>query len=241
MQHRLTHHQQAVWLFDLDNTLHNASHAIFPALNENMNVYMRNMFKQQAIQKTDEEVDALRRFYWRHYGATLFGLAKHHHIDIEHFLQETHQFDALETMIVAEKQIRHCLRNLSGKKIILTNGPKEYALSVLNHLGIRRFFDDIISVESMHVHRQLYPKPSRRYLKYLMAKNRWTPQQCILVEDTLSNLKEAKKEGVKTVWMTRFLRSNPRLKQSQLNRLQSMKPQFVDKKIVSLRQLKSLF
>jgi FMN phosphatase YigB (HAD superfamily) len=24
-----------VWLFDLDNTLHNASHAIFPAINDN--------------------------------------------------------------------------------------------------------------------------------------------------------------------------------------------------------------
>jgi putative hydrolase of the HAD superfamily len=29
-----------VWLFDLDNTLHNASHAIFPAIMANMNVYI---------------------------------------------------------------------------------------------------------------------------------------------------------------------------------------------------------
>jgi hypothetical protein len=29
-----------VWLFDLDNTLHDASHAIFPAISANMNTYI---------------------------------------------------------------------------------------------------------------------------------------------------------------------------------------------------------
>lgn len=237
------HHssRQTVWLFDLDNTLHNASHAIFPALNDNMNIYMRQMFQQQGIHKTDEEVDALRRFYWRYYGATLFGLAKHHHINIEHFLQETHHFTHIEHMIVAEKQVKHVLRTLPGYKVILTNGPRAYAKQVLTFLGIDRFFDAVISVESMHVHRALYPKPSRRFLTCLMAKHHWQPQQCVLVEDTLANLKAAKAEGLKTVWMTRFLKSNPRLGAVQLKRLQAMRPSYVDKKIVSLRQLHHLF
>ena len=30
-----------IWLFDLDNTLHNASHAIFPKISANMNAYLR--------------------------------------------------------------------------------------------------------------------------------------------------------------------------------------------------------
>ena len=29
-----------VWLFDLDNTLHHASHAIFPAINKGMTQYI---------------------------------------------------------------------------------------------------------------------------------------------------------------------------------------------------------
>lgn len=232
---------QKVWLFDLDNTLHNASQAIFPALNANMNVYMRQLFKQQGLQKTDEEVDALRRYYWRYYGATLSGLVRHHQVDMVHFLQETHQFHQLEAMIFAEKRVRHIVKNLPGYKVVLTNGPYAYAMKVLHHLGIAECFDQVVSVESMHVHRQLYPKPSRRFLKCLMAKHGWTPQQCILVEDTLSNLKEAKKEQLKTVWMTRFLKSNPRLSHQQQKRLQAMHPAYVDKKIVSLRQLRRLF
>lgn len=195
MQNHQQHsYSQRVWLFDLDNTLHNASHAIFPALNENMNVYMHQLFKQQGVLKTDEEIDALRRYYWRQYGATLLGLVKHYHIDIEHFLQETHVFNHLEQMIVAEKQLIHVIKTLPGKKIILTNGPRAYAKRMLDYLHITPYFDQIISVESMHVHRQLCPKPSRRFLKYLMAKHHWQPQQCVLVEDTLPNLKAAKKK-----------------------------------------------
>ena len=32
--------QQPVWLFDLDNTLHHASHAIFPQINRLMTAYV---------------------------------------------------------------------------------------------------------------------------------------------------------------------------------------------------------
>lgn len=232
---------QPVWLFDLDNTLHNASHAVFPALNENMNVYMRHLFQQQGLNKTDEEVDALRAYYWRQYGTTLFGLVKHHQVNVTHFLQETHQFAQLEQMIVAEKQVKQVLRNLPGYKVILTNGPYAYAMKILQHLGIAGCFDQIVAVESMHVHGQIYPKPSLRFLTYLLAKHHWSPQQCILVEDTLSNLKVAKKAKLRTVWMTRFLKSNPRLSPQQLKRLQAMHPRYVDKKISSLRQLTRLF
>ena len=42
-----------VWLFDLDNTLHHASHAIFPAINEAMTRYIRETLSLDAAEARD--------------------------------------------------------------------------------------------------------------------------------------------------------------------------------------------
>ena len=41
--------QQPVWLFDLDDTLHNASHAIFPAIMERMNDYIARVLGDDCL------------------------------------------------------------------------------------------------------------------------------------------------------------------------------------------------
>ena len=58
-----------VWLFDLDDTLHDASSASLPGLHRSFGEYI-----QQHLGLTKEESDALRRRYWLRYGATLLGL-----------------------------------------------------------------------------------------------------------------------------------------------------------------------
>ena len=55
-----------IWIFDLDNTLHHASAAIFPHLNRQMTAYL---MRHLALDET--EANALRVRYWRAYGATL--------------------------------------------------------------------------------------------------------------------------------------------------------------------------
>ena len=64
---------QPIWLFDLDNTLHDASHAVFGRLNGSMTDYI-----VQHLGLPRPEADALRVHYWRRYGATLLGLERHH-------------------------------------------------------------------------------------------------------------------------------------------------------------------
>ena len=59
------------WLFDLDNTLHDASHAVFGPASAAMGVYI-----QQHLGLSEAEAGALRQSYWRRYGATLLGLLK---------------------------------------------------------------------------------------------------------------------------------------------------------------------
>lgn len=59
---------RTTWIFDLDNTLHNASRHAFPVINRAMNVYLA-----AQLELSIEEASALRMGYWRRYGATLSG------------------------------------------------------------------------------------------------------------------------------------------------------------------------
>ena len=191
-----------IWLFDLDNTLHNASHAVFPAINANMNAYMARVLGDGETPADPEMVNAVRLAYWKRYGATLLGLVKHHQVKVEEFLIEAHRFDDLTTMIRAERGLARLLKRLPGRKILLTNAPRRYSGEVLRHLGLHRHFARHVPIEAMHVHRQLRPKPSRQLLRKLLRHEGVTARRCILVEDTVDNLKAAKSLGVRTVWVT---------------------------------------
>jgi putative hydrolase of the HAD superfamily len=228
---------ELVWLFDLDNTLHNASQAIFPALNRNMNVFMTRVLREQGHAADQEQVNYLRQLYWRQYGATLLGLMHHHQVKAEDFLRETHTFEDLVGMIAAERGLLRFLHRLPGKKILLTNAPLEYANTVVQHLGLHRSFSKSVSIESMYVHKHLRPKPSRQLIRKLLAKEKIPAHRCILIEDTAINLKAAKQEGLHTVWMTRYLSSNPHAQLHDLQRQMAMRPAYVDMKIHSIRQL----
>ncbi len=61
------------WIFDLDNTLHNATPHIFPHINRSMTAYL-----QEHLQLDEAEANDLRMHYWQRYGATLSGLIRHH-------------------------------------------------------------------------------------------------------------------------------------------------------------------
>ncbi len=194
-----------LWLFDLDNTLHDASHAIFPAIKHNMNAFLMRELAVDGVPATLEAANALRLDYWRRYGATLLGLVRHHQVRPEHFLHEAHQFDDLAALIRAERGLIRLLKRLPGRKILLTNAPRRYSRDVLRQLGLQRHFAQHIAIESMRVYGQLRPKPAPQLLRKLIARERTTAGRCVLVEDTLENLKNAKALGLRTVWVTRYL------------------------------------
>jgi putative hydrolase of the HAD superfamily len=230
---------EPVWFFDLDNTLHNASLAIFPALNQNMNRFITKVLQGQGLLADQQEVDRLRQLYWRQYGATLLGLMKHHQVQAHQFLHETHDFDDLPAMMQSERGLLRLLKQLPGKKILLTNAPKMYAQQIVRQLGLHAYFDQTWSIESMYVHGQLKPKPSRALLRKIQTKEGLSARRCILVEDTVVNLKAAKQEGWRTIWMTRFLTSNPHAQLQGMQGLIALRPHYVDYKIRSIRQLRS--
>jgi putative hydrolase of the HAD superfamily len=193
-----------IWLFDLDNTLHDAGFAIFPTISENMNGYISALLGQNGEPANSAIVNAVRHEYWQRYGATLLGLMKHHNVKAQEFLHAAHSFEHLPSMIRAERGLARLLSQLPGRKILLTNAPKQYSSDVIRHLGLHRHFAEHIPIEDMRVHGKLQPKPSAQFLRKLLAKLGVQAHRCILVEDSIPNLRAAKRVGMRTALVTRY-------------------------------------
>src|SRR6476660_355088 len=140
-----------VWLFDLDNTLHDASHAIFPAIRANMNTYIARVLGAGVTPASQAAVNAARLGYWKRYGATLLGMIRHHQVDAADFLRETHDIGALRELVRWERGLERLLRRLPGRKILLTNAPTAYSTGVVRHLGLQRQVAQDVAIEDMHV------------------------------------------------------------------------------------------
>jgi len=200
------------WIFDLDNTLHNARPHIFPHISRAMTAYL-----QAHLGLDEAAAGELRRHYWKRYGATLLGLMRHHATDPRHFLWHTHQFPDLERMLVQEPQLRATLTRLPGRKFVFSNAPVHYSRAVLRALGVTDLFDDVFSIE----HARFRPKPDSYGFLRLCRTNHLKPRRCIMVEDSLENLRTARSLGMRTVWVTRAARA----------------PEYVDVKVANLMQL----
>ena len=203
------------WIFDLDNTLHDAGPHIFPHINRSMTAYLR-----EHLDLSEDEANATRTRYWKTYGATLLGLVRHHGTDPHHFLHQTHQFPELDRMVVSDRAELNAVRRLRGRKILYTNSPHRYALAVLGVLGIAGLFDAVYAIE----HVRFQPKPMLGGFRRLLHQERIAPAQAVMVDDTLENLRAARRLGMRTVWISRAARA----------------PHYVDVRVGSVRQLPRL-
>ncbi|MCX7891023.1 MAG: pyrimidine 5'-nucleotidase [Burkholderiales bacterium] len=207
--------RKPAWIFDLDNTLHDASPHVFPHINRSMTAYLR-----EHLALDDAAANELRLRYWRRYGATLLGLMRHHGTDPHHFLWHTHQFPELERMVVADTAALAAIRRLPGRKILFSNSPVHYAEAVVRVLGLESWFDALYAIE----HVRFEPKPSPAAFRRLLRAERLPPERAVMVEDSLANLRTAKRLGMKTVWVTREPRS----------------PAYVDVRVASVGALRRL-
>ena len=204
-----------IYVFDLDDTLHNASAHIFPVMNRAMTQYIMD-----ELDLDEAAAHKLRQHYWRVYGATLKGLMRHHGVDAYHFLQETHRFMDLPNMVIQVKRLRSLIKSLPGRKCVFTNAPREYAVRVLQLMGIEDCFELVFSVEST----QFHAKPSVRGFQMLLKTLKANPKNCVMLEDNLPALMTAKRLGMQTIWVTKKLQ----------------KPNFVDFRVNSVLALTHL-
>ena len=228
--------RRRVWLFDLDNTLHDANHAAFGVLNTSFTDYIG-----EHLQMTPVDANELRQHYYRRYGATLLGLERHHGVRAAHFLEQTHRLPGLEQRVRSHGPSTAALARLRGDKYVLTNGPAAYARRVLDALGITRCFEAVISIEDMRMFGELRPKPDRRMFRHLLARMGWRAGDCTLVEDTLDHQRAARSVGMRTVWMQHYLRTPMGPMQTSMKRPRMMRrPPYVCARIRSLQSLRRL-
>ena len=189
-----------VWIFDLDNTLHDARARIFPAMHDQINAFLRRRFN------VDEAgANAMREHFWRTYGTTLDGLMRHHGVHPRDFLAETHVFPELADLVVHENALKHALERLGGAKIVFSNAPRHYVAQVLKAIGLARYFDAVYAIEDARYR----GKPALHGFHYLLRKHNLDPHRCAMVDDMLENLRTAHRLGMSTVWISALRRRVP--------------------------------
>ncbi|WP_416191645.1 pyrimidine 5'-nucleotidase [Neisseria sp. CCUG12390] len=190
-----------VWLFDLDNTLHDADAGIFLLINHAMTDYLAG-----RLNLSHEEASALREDYWHCYGATLAGLQIHHpEIDIAEFLAHSHPMPQILEKLTPIQRTKSLLGRLKGRKAVFSNGPSFYVRAVVGNLGIRSYFDLLAGTDDFGF---LY-KPDRQAYLTVCRLLGTTPQNCIMVDDNADNLHAAKQLGIQTVWFGRKAHALP--------------------------------
>ena len=182
-----------VWIFDLDNTLHDAATRIFPSMHEQINDYLKRHFGVD-----DAGANAMRQGFWQRYGTTMNGLMRHHGTNPRQFLAETHVFPELASMVVGERALHHALGRLGGRKLVFSNAPRHYVDQVLRALGVERFFDAVYTIEDTGFR----GKPALNGFHVLLRNHDLDPHRCAFIDDVLENLRSAKRLGMSTIWVS---------------------------------------
>ena len=223
---------RTVWLFDLDNTLHNASASAFHGVNEAMTAYIVEHLRLDDA----DQADGLRRHYWQRYGATLLGLVRHHGVHAPHFLHHTHLLPGLEQLVHGHAHDFAALARLPGRRYVLTNAPAAYTARVLGALGIARWFDGVSRSRTCACSASGGPSPTGaccaapppgcgcRWRAACWSRTRW------------STRRRRAGLGMKTVWMQRWTRGAGWgiAASTRVNR----RPAYVDRRISRLSQLR---
>jgi putative hydrolase of the HAD superfamily len=176
-------------LFDLDNTLYAPERQLFALIDVRINRYMSEVVGIPAA-----EVDGLRRRYWLDYGVTMGGLIRHHQIDPEDYLAYVHDVDVADRLS-SDPLLRQALAHLPLRRAIFTNGCYRHADRVLAQLGLDDLFEQVFDIRVAGY----CPKPYREPYLQVLERLGVAAEHCLMVEDTVENLRTAKELGMGTI------------------------------------------
>ena len=176
-------------LFDLDNTLYSPDREVFALIDRRINRYMH-----EVVGIPLEQVDKLRRLYWQRYGVTMQGLMRHHRVDPEDYLSYVHDID-VPSRLSPDPVLRQALQVLPQRRVVFTNSSVCHSERVLQALDLADLFEEIYDIRVAGYRPKPYPEPYRAVLDHLGTE----AGACIMVEDTVENLRTAKRFGMGTV------------------------------------------
>lgn len=176
------------WVFDLDHTLYPATSMLFKQLEVNMERFLMREFSlsQQAAA-------ARRHSYWKQHGTTLAGLMYHHGTDPHVYLDEVQQIDV--SVLAPNPPLRAAIAALPGRKIVFTNGSRDYAHRVTAALGLEDLFETHFGIDDA----EFVSKPHASAFDVVFAKANLAHQEASMFEDDPRNLEIPHALGLKTV------------------------------------------
>jgi len=176
-------------LFDLDETMYPKEAGIMDMISQRINEYM-----SLRLGIHPDDVASLRRQYYERYGTTGRGLSLHFEVDLQDYFEFVHDLP-VEDILEPDVRLDEMLDSLDVEKAIFTNATARHAQRVLQALQVQDHFRRIIGIAEL----EFVPKPDvrayHRALELLGAR----PEECLLVDDRVRNLRPGRDLGMTTV------------------------------------------
>ena len=176
------------WVFDLDNTLYPHHLNLWEQVDVRIRDYIAGFLKV-----THDEAFRLQKDYYRRYGTSLRGLMEEHGLDPDEFLEIVHQIDY--SPLTPDPALGAAIACLPGRKLILTNGTRRHAETVMRRLEIEEGFEDIFDIAAA----ALEPKPRPSVYDRFIARHKVDPGKAAIFEDLARNLEVPHALGMTTV------------------------------------------
>lgn len=182
--------QPAAWLFDLDNTLYPARCDLFAQTDRRIGEFISKLLDVHY-----DEAKRIQKDYWKSHGTSLRGLMTLHQVDPEPYLDYVHDIDYAP--VDPSPRLDAALKQLTGRKIVFTNGTVRHAERVLERLGVAHHFEGIYDI----VAADYVPKPEMVVYRDIVGRYGVDPARAIMLDDIAVNLKPAHALGMRTVWI----------------------------------------
>lgn len=184
---------EKILLFDLDGTLYSARTGLWNEIGNRIETYLSDILKFEP-----ESIPHIRESYFQQYGTTLRGLQIHHQIDPRDYLDYCHNID-LSQYLAVDIDLKTMLAEISNPKYVFTNSDVNHANRVLDILGIRDHFIDIIDIHTLEYECKPMPEAYQRTFKIVDNPD---PSNYLLIDDSLRNVEAAIQIGMDAVYVT---------------------------------------
>ena len=164
------------WMFDLDNTLYPHESISGRRWTSASRAFIADLFASTACRGA-----ALQKYYYHRYGTTLRGM-----------MDETASIPTTSSISPTTSTIRGspnpvlgaAIEQLPGRKLILTNGSRKHAETVMRRLGIYDHFEDVFDI----VAADFDPEARPPRLRALLRQARRRSPKAAMFEDLARNL-----------------------------------------------------
>jgi putative hydrolase of the HAD superfamily len=176
------------WVFDLDNTLYPHDLNLWQQIDDRIRDYVSDFLKVNK-----EDAFRVQKDYYQRYGTTMRGLMTENGLKPDDYLAYVHAID--HSPLVPNPQLGDAIEKLPGRKLILTNGTRAHADSVMKRLEIDRHFEDVFDIAAA----DLDPKPLPQVYDRFLKRHHVDPKRAAMFEDLARNLEVPHALGMTTV------------------------------------------